>query len=98
LATEGFIHCSHADQVARSANRHYGDADELLAVCLDADRLGPALRVEPSQGGELYPHIYGPIPPDAVAGVRPLCRGPDGLWKFVREPSSHSDVVAGKVF
>jgi len=82
LAAEGFIHCSHADQVARSANRFYADADELLALCLDADRLGEALREEPSSGGELFPHVYGPIPPDAVAEVRPLRRGPDGLWTF----------------
>ena len=82
LAAEGFIHCSHADQVARSANRFYADADELLALGLDPDRLGDALRQEAADNGELFPHVYGPIPPEAVAEVRPLHRGPDGLWTF----------------
>jgi uncharacterized protein (DUF952 family) len=82
LAAEGFIHCSHADQVARSANRFYADADELLALGLDPERLGDALRQDAAHNGELFPHVYGPIPPEAVAEVRPLQRGPDGLWTF----------------
>jgi uncharacterized protein (DUF952 family) len=82
LASEGFIHCSNADQAARSANRFYADAAELLALCLDADRLGPLLKDEPAKNGELFPHLYGPIPPEAVIEVRPLRRGTDGRWVF----------------
>ena len=82
LAAEGFIHCSNADQVASSANRFFAAADRLLVLCLDADRLGPALKDEPAGDGELFPHVYGPIPPDAVVEVCPLRRGADGRWAF----------------
>jgi uncharacterized protein (DUF952 family) len=82
LASEGFIHCSNADQVARSAKRFHADAPELFVLCLDADRLGPALKDEAAANGELFPHVYGPIPPDAVVEVCPMRRGPDGKWAF----------------
>ena len=82
LDSEGFIHCSNADQVARSANRFYADAGQLFVLSLDADRLGALLRDEPASNGEVFPHVYGPIEPDAVIEICPLRRGPDGRWAF----------------
>lgn len=82
LATEGFIHCSFADQVALSANRFYADAEELLLLHLDAERLSSSLREEASGTGEIFPHIYGPLHRDTVAVVEELARGPDGRWRF----------------
>jgi uncharacterized protein (DUF952 family) len=82
LDSEGFIHCSNADQVARSANRFYANAEQLFVLSLDADRLGAALRDEAASNGEIFPHIYGPIEADAVIEVCPLRRGSDGKWKF----------------
>jgi uncharacterized protein (DUF952 family) len=82
LDAEGFIHCSNADQVARSANRFYADAPELFVFRIDAGRLGPTLKDEPAANGELFPHVHGPIPPDAVIEICPVRRGPDGRWVF----------------
>jgi uncharacterized protein (DUF952 family) len=82
LATEGFIHCSFAQQVTASANRFYAAAADLLLLHIDADRLTSTLREEASGTGEVFPHIYGPLNRDAVAAVEPLKRGPDGLWQF----------------
>jgi len=82
LDSEGFIHCSNADQVARSAKRFYADAAELFALRLDADRLGTTLRDEPASNGEVFPHVYGPIEPEAVVEICPMRRGPDGKWVF----------------
>jgi len=82
LATEGFIHCSYAGQVAGSANRFYAGADELLVLAIDPQRLSQALRAEPAGSGELFPHIYGPINRSAVVAVRSLQRGADGRWAF----------------
>jgi uncharacterized protein (DUF952 family) len=82
LATEGFIHCSFAGQVASAANRFYPDATDLLVLTIDATRLGSPLREEPAANGELFPHIYGPINRDAVAVAVPLVRGSDGSWSF----------------
>jgi glutathione S-transferase len=82
LDTEGFIHCSFADQVARSANRFYADAADLLVLAIDPARLTAPLREEPAKGGTLYPHVYGPIDRDAVTAAVPMSRGADGRWAF----------------
>ena len=31
---------------------------DLVLVAVDADRLGDALKWEPSRGGQLFPHLY----------------------------------------
>ena len=81
LVTEGFIHCSNADQVARSANRFYTDETNLLVVAIDADRLGALLKDE-SGGAELFPHLYAPLDRSLVLAVRSMQRGDDGRWTF----------------
>jgi glutathione S-transferase len=82
LEQEGFIHCSFADQVTRSANRFYADAAELLLLTIDTTRLTSPLREEVASNGQLFPHIYGPINRDAVTAVVPMTRGSDGRWQF----------------
>lgn len=75
---DGFIHFSTGSQVADTVARHFAGRDGLLLVAVDPDALGPALRWEPSRGGALFPHLYGPLPMAAVRWVAPLRLGPDG--------------------
>jgi glutathione S-transferase len=63
----GFIHCSFADQVADTAARFYAGRDDVVLLTIDPERLGAEVKVE---GG--FPHVYGPIPVDAVEGVGPI--------------------------
>ena len=63
---DGFIHFSTAAQVRDTAARHFAGQADLLIVAVDAGALGAALRWEPSRGGDLFPHLYGPLPLDAV--------------------------------
>ena len=70
LETEGFIHCSYDDQLKGVIERYYSDAPELVILKLDIGKLTSKLVSEPSTGGEVYPHIYGPINLDAVVEVR----------------------------
>ena len=81
LDSEGFIHCSTTDQLHATANRHYAGQGGLLVLVLDPTRLSAPLRWEAARNGELYPHIYGPINPDAVVATRPL--EPDAKGHFV---------------
>lgn len=81
LATEGFIHCSFAEQVAGSANRHYGEAAALWLLRIDPSRLQAPWKVEASSSGALFPHIYGPINREAVVEVTALQRV-GGQWVF----------------
>lgn len=71
LDTEGFVHCSTPDQVAATVARYFETTAGHVALVIDADRAGD-VRWEPSTGGERFPHVYGPIPLDAVVDVRPL--------------------------
>jgi uncharacterized protein (DUF952 family) len=82
LATEGFIHCSNADQVARVANLFYADQSDLLVLTIDADRLASPLRDEDAGTGERFPHVYGPIEASAIIAVESLRRGQDNRWEF----------------
>jgi uncharacterized protein (DUF952 family) len=84
LQTEGFIHCSFADQVSRSANRFYAAATDLLVLTIDTTRLTSPLREEAAGNGELFPHVYGPIDRDAVTAAVPLTRDVDSRWVLPR--------------
>lgn len=66
LDTEGFIHCSYDHQLDDVIGRYYSDAPEVVILKLDIGKLTSKLVSEPSTGGEVYPHIYGPINLDAV--------------------------------
>ena len=79
---DGFIHFSTAAQIVESARKHRAGQDGLLLVAVDASRLGDRLKWETSRGGDLFPHLYGPLDPAESAGVRPLPLGPDGLHLF----------------
>jgi uncharacterized protein (DUF952 family) len=79
---DGFIHFSTAGQARETASRHFAGQDDLVLVAVDAARLGPALEYEPSRGGALFPHLYGPLLLDAVVWVRPLPLGEDGAHVF----------------
>ena len=76
---DGYIHFSAAHQVAGTAGRHFRGMPDLVLAAVDADKLGPALKWEPSRGGELFPHLYGPLPMTAVVSVVDLPLGADGV-------------------
>lgn len=76
---DGFIHFSTAAQLAASAAKHRAGQAGLVLLTADAALLGPALRWEPSRGGDLFPHLYGPLPTTAVLRADELPLGPDGL-------------------
>jgi uncharacterized protein (DUF952 family) len=80
--TDGFIHFSSAAQVAETAAKHFPGATGQVLVAIDSAVLGSALRWEPSRGGDLFPHLYGALPMDAVKWVKPLPLGPDGRHAF----------------
>jgi uncharacterized protein (DUF952 family) len=69
---DGYIHLSTHVQVRETAARHFVGEDNLLLVELDSDRLGQALRWEPSRGGQLFPHYYGKLRFDLVLLSWPL--------------------------
>jgi uncharacterized protein (DUF952 family) len=63
---DGYIHFSTALQVRETAHRHFEGQRDLMLIGVDPDRLGGKLKWEPSRGGQLFPHLYGPLDLEAV--------------------------------
>jgi uncharacterized protein (DUF952 family) len=75
---DGFIHFSTAAQAQETARRHFAGLADLVVLEVEADDLGEALRWEPSRGGELFPHLYGPLEARHVRYVTEAPLGEDG--------------------
>lgn len=82
---DGFIHFSAAHQARETAARHFAAQAGLVLVAVEAAALGEALKWEPSRGGDLFPHLYGPLPMTAVRSVVDLPLGSDGRHAFPKD-------------
>ncbi len=76
--TDGYIHLSTALQAGETARLHFQGQSELVLLILSAERLGAALKWEPSRGGQLFPHLYGDLDPALVETERDLPLNADG--------------------
>lgn len=89
---DGFIHCTQGgDVLLRVANAFYRNvAGEFLVLIIDADKVGAPVKYEPPApiaGGRsneaesiLFPHIYGPLNRDAIAGIARALRDGEGIF------------------
>ena len=75
---DGYIHLSAADQVTETVDKHFAGQAGLHVATVDLAALGNAVKWEPSRGGQLFPHIYAPLPLSAVSAHGPLARDADG--------------------
>lgn len=75
---DGYIHLSTAGQAAETARLHFAGRADLVLLELNVEALGPALKWEPSRGGSVFPHLFAPLPVEAVLEVRDLPLGGDG--------------------
>jgi uncharacterized protein (DUF952 family) len=77
LDDEGFIHASRREQVGPVWRAYYRGIEEpLVLLTIDTDKLAVPWR-EDQVGDDTFPHIYGPLHPDAVVEVQALDpRGP----------------------
>ena len=79
FASDGFIHCCTAGQIAEVANRYFRGAADLVLLCIDPQRVAAEVCYEDLTGrGIAYPHIYGPLDVTAVQAVLPFSPEPDG--------------------
>lgn len=76
---DGFIHFSTADQAQETARRHFAGRADLVVLEIEGDDLGPALKYEPSRGGDLFPHLYGTLDVAHVRGVTEAPLGADDV-------------------
>jgi len=76
---DGFIHLSSRDQIAGTLAKHFAGQDDLVLIQFETNRLGDALRWEPSRGGVEFPHLYAPLPTEAALSVVPLKLDANGV-------------------
>jgi uncharacterized protein (DUF952 family) len=83
LAAEGFIHFAERWQVQGVTERYYTGRSGLMLLAVDDTKLEvPVKRENTSGGGELFPHVYGPVPLPAVWAHAPLVLDGEGqvVW------------------
>ena len=69
LEQVGFIHCSWQEQVTATFERFYADAGEVLLLEIDPAAVNAPLRADAIPTGDLFPHLYGALPLEAVCSV-----------------------------
>ncbi len=79
---DGYIHLSTAAQLAATVDRHFAGREGLWIAAVDLGAFGESLRWEPARGGDLFPHLYAPLPLAAVIAYSPLEREADGTIRL----------------
>lgn len=79
---DGYIHLSTKAQAAETVAKHFAGQDDLILAMVDLAALGDEVKWEPSRGGQLFPHLYGPLPMSAVVTKAVLRVGADGKHSF----------------
>lgn len=83
LESEGFIHCSTADQVLVPANERFAGRTDLVLLVIDPRLVDAEIVFEDCYDtGTPFPHIYGPLPVEAVLRVVPFPPLEDGRFEL----------------
>jgi uncharacterized protein (DUF952 family) len=69
---DGYVHFSTAAQAPETAAKHFAGAEGLMLLAVESERLGDALKWEPSRGGALFPHLYRALRLSDVVWAQPL--------------------------
>jgi uncharacterized protein (DUF952 family) len=69
---DGFIHFSTAAQAQETGRKYFSGVEGLVAVAFEAEALGDGLKWEASRGGDLFPHLYGPLPTALAVEAMPV--------------------------
>ncbi|WP_406701448.1 DUF952 domain-containing protein [Sphingomonas caeni] len=79
---DGYIHLSTAEQAAETLEKHFAGQSDLWIAAVDLEALGDAVKWEPSRGGQLFPHIYAPLPLSVVIAYSEVHYEPDGSLRL----------------
>ena len=86
FAKEHFIHCSYSHQLLTVAHRFYRGQSGLVILVIESSKINSSLIEENLEGGiELYPHLYGVLPIQAVVRVIAFFCNADGSFDLPEE-------------
>jgi uncharacterized protein (DUF952 family) len=81
FAAEGFIHCSLPGQVVPVANVLFKAQKDLVLLIIDSAKVDVEIKYENLEGGtELFPHVCGALPAQAVVTVLDFPPQDDGTF------------------
>ena len=75
---DGYLHLSTDAQLTETVDKHFAGQTDLYVAAVDLGAFGDSLKWEESRGGQLFPHLYGPLLLETVIAYGPLRRDPDG--------------------
>ncbi|MEL0121601.1 MAG: DUF952 domain-containing protein [Paracoccaceae bacterium] len=58
---DGYVHFSTAAQLRDTAAKHFPAQKEIVVLACETDLMESELKWETSRGGDLFPHLYGPL-------------------------------------
>ena len=79
---DGYVHLSTCEQLTETVDKHFAGQTDLHIAAVDLDAQGETLKWEPSRGGQLFPHIYGPLLLETVIAYGPMERNADGTVRL----------------
>lgn len=83
LDSEGFIHCSTGSQVENTANRLFGDQDEIMLLVIDATMLRDDIKFEKDEdSGVKFPHLYSALSNNAIIDKITIKSEDDGTFNI----------------
>lgn len=83
---DGYIHFSTGAQAQETARRYFCGQTDLMVLTVETEDLSldlkSALIWEPSRGGDLFPHLYKPLPVSAVREALAVSLDDEGVPKM----------------
>ena len=73
---DGFIHFSTSEQVKETLKKHFTSKNKLYLLEINADDL--QLVWEVSRNNQIFPHLYEPLPLDAITRIYKVFMGTNG--------------------
>lgn len=75
---DGYVHFSTAAQLAETIRLYFAGQQDVVLFAVRTAALTPPLVWEPSRRGDLFPHLYAPLPMSAVGNHIHLAIAADG--------------------
>ncbi len=86
FTVDGFIHCSDLHQLLSVANRIFRGQKNLVVLVIESSKTDSKIVNENLEGGtELYPHLYGLLPINAVKSAIAFPGNTDGSFSLPEE-------------
>ncbi len=76
---DGYIHLSTAAQAEETARLHFKGEGDLILAAFEAEAFGDKLKWEPSRGGQMFPHLYAPLPTASAVAIHGLPLDAEGV-------------------